>query len=280
MLLLCCAVASSASAIFYETYDFVGTPGMDVWTATNGTGGGTNTGFADYQYGWDTGWQANIEASGQGVNFDSAYDPVYSANQTKYIWNNDWQRDGEGDFDLTVRFDNIALDTTTGWNSYSEYHWAVNDENFGVDTANHRIGFKTWDFGDGNGAQLFLQNLSWDSTNGFYGHEDVVYEADGVTPVDAGTISSIEMQIGWRDTAGVGGIWSAEFLLNAGLADERTVVKPDVAYLRDALPDRWDYLWGSSEGMQIDLDYYSMTPEPATMALLGLGGILLRRKRA
>ena len=108
-----------------------------------------------------------------------------------------------------------------------------------------------------------------------------------VKSLNGGTASGTNLRVRWNDAAGVGigGGWSnfSWYGVAAG-ADwaEVTALTMEAPAGAVTLDHAWLYSWKGDAGDGAYVDDVSVTavPEPMTLCLLGLGGLMLRRKKA
>lgn len=107
-----------------------------------------------------------------------------------------------------------------------------------------------------------------------------------VWSVDIGMPTSLDLRVTWADdlTPGATGTFSAEYNLNdAGWLSMGSFVNACEAQL-ERTESIFVFPAAANAGngqlyTSMDLDNYSIVPEPATMMLLGLGAVCIRRRR-
>jgi hypothetical protein len=252
VLMLCLMLTGSASAVVVYSTDFDGNPGDDP--------------LADGYFAWTTGTTGDYTGTG--------HYSLHSAVNTDY--------DGlgyniyAGDFTSEIHLDNYSASTgptdDVNW-EYTEFIWNTYDDNGYIS-----LQITNW------GGDMYFKALEWSNTNGW-----VNYVQPIVT--DSVSIGSLDLRETWTDdpTPGKTGTWVFEYNLNdTGWTLWHTITSD--LYEDEASALRWGQFyvagyqnWGAPydvvSEISVDVDYYSVVPEPVTSVLLGLGGLVLLRRR-
>ncbi len=253
VLLMCGVMAGSALAVIPYTDNFDAAPGTDV----------TDSGY----WAWSTGG----DYSGDGYfHLQSADGLTYPGLGFNVL---------PGDFTAEIQLENYSAslgptDMVADF-EFTEFIWNTYDDNGYVS-----LQITNW-WGD-----MYFKALQWDNALGWINF---------VQPVvtDSTTINSLDLRKTWTDdpAAGMTGQWDFEYNLNdEGWTAWHTITSDQ--YTDEASAARWgqfyaighqDYnptWYAALSEISVDVDSYTITPEPATLVLLGLGGLLLRRRRA
>jgi len=153
-----------------------------------------------------------------------------------------------------------TIDTGSGGQSISgtEYIQPNIDSWFCMNTEWGPIGENTTLWVDAEGAQ-------WDGYSYFIG---AITDFDMTLTWDE---SAGEFTLDWSANSGaVSGSWTSDADFSASTAN-----RMELFYVDASMADHSYY----ANSMAIEMDSYSLTPEPATIALLGLGGLVLLRRR-
>ena len=186
---------------------------------------------------------------------------------------------GAGDFVMNLSLSSVDMDPPNG--GWRVYFMKVID---GAVTAGTG---QDWDY-----TEYIQPNLdSWFNTNtewGALGENTTLWvdaeaaQWSGYSSYSLGEVTDFELQLIWDEP-------TKEFTLNwsANDGDESgswtsdsgysasTANRTELFYVDASMADHAYYV----NAMAIELDSYNLTPEPATIALLGLGGLALLRRR-
>ena len=163
---------------------------------------------------------------------------------------------GTGDWQATLSMNNFL---TAG---FSQFYLHLNDP---TGSTGQQIGFKTW------ANVIYVENI-----------DAVTFAGPWVTDaLAASAVTSFDMVVDYTQATGD---LSMNYQFNGGAVQNLLAT---YAPAGDALRNleirttMWGTTYNAGGLSTTDLDYFSVVaPEPATIALLGLGGILLRRRRS
>ena len=157
------------------------------------------------------------------------------------------------------------------------------------DNADFHDGFNGWGIG---GDVAFSDGGGYGVMDGIAGGWGVLVATDAGIPlaslgVSAGDTITVEMDmilLGGAGNPGIkieswggGGHISNSGDINGAITSEWATYSWDYTIAAGADALKFVPLWGG--GASVGYDNLSIVPEPATMALMGLGGLMLRRKK-
>jgi hypothetical protein len=226
---------------------------------------------------WSTWGSATFNGSGQYVLAAMATDDGYVAD----IYQGDgmYRTIGAGDFVMELSVSKVDQQVSGG--GWKVFFMKIIDGTIDTGSGGQSM----------SGTEFIQPNLdTWWNTNtewGPLGENGSVYvDAEG-TGSDfysyfIGTITDFDMTLTWDEATGEFTLdWSAnsDAYSDSWTSDAdfsaSTANRMELFYV-DASPTDDPYY---PHSMTVELDSYNLTPEPATIALLGLGGLVLLRRR-
>ncbi len=248
ILVLCGVLIGSAQAIVVQNLDFTGDPGDPL----PGT-------WVDY---YD-----NIDYDGAGA-LDLS---VAGVDGSPLMYTPDI---GIGDFEMQVSFKDVLFSPQGGTWMDQGIYLTIYD---GTDEIYIGLEGGFLDYGT-----LWFDAFSLSDTSG-----DNI--ATSYTAANIGEITTADYNVSWvEDTPGGAGTYTVDIVLNAGLATENTLSRSFASSaVTNTAANRqmnivtyaYDGYFAGTAPLGASLDSLTIVPEPATLALLGLGGLLLRKRR-
>lgn len=254
VLLMCCVIAGKALAVTAYTDDFDAAPGTDV----------TASGYWAWSTGGDYSGSGSYSLnSADGLNYPGLGMDVLPGDFTAELQLVNYSA-SLGPTDFVADFE------------YTEFIWNTYDDNGYIS-----LQITNW-HGD-----MYFKALEWDNALGWINY---------VQPIvtDSQTIDTLGIRETWTDDteAGKTGQWDFEYNLNGeGWVAWHTITSDQ--YTDEASAARWGQFYAIGHQdfsapwyevlseISVDVDSYSITPEPTSLVLLGIGGFaLLRRKRS
>ncbi len=248
MLVLFGVLVGSVQAIIVQDLDFTGNPGDPL-----------PAGWVDYYGGIDYDGVGALDLSVVGV--DDAH-ILYTPDI------------GAGEFDLQVSFKDVLFSPQGGTWMDQGIYLTIYD---GTDEIYIGLEGGFLDYGT-----LWFDAFSLSDTSG-----DNI--ATSYTAANIGEITNADYNVSWvEDTPGGAGTYTVDIVLNAGLATENTLSRSFASSaVTNTAANRqmnivtyaYDGYFAGTAPLGASLDSLTIVPEPATLALLGLGGLLLRKRR-